>query len=111
MRFNRTLDGVFSLFTTRQAYQLNIEDTEQPLLIHRPKKKTGGDLRKVNRNLTVFLNGVSFYALQQPQEQDQVICLIPELCCMTGLTDLTRADFRVMKVCLIPVLTECDHDL
>ena len=36
------------LFFTRQAYQLNIEDTEQPLLIHRPKKKTGGDLRKVN---------------------------------------------------------------
>lgn len=32
----------------RQAYQLNVEDTEQPLLIHRPKKKTAGDLRKVN---------------------------------------------------------------
>lgn len=63
----------------KQAYQLNIEDTEQPLLIHRPKKKTGGDLRK------------------PPQEQDQIICLIPELCCMTGLTDIARADFRVMK--------------
>lgn len=36
------------LLFTRQAYQLNVEDTEQPLLIHRPKKKTGGDLRKVN---------------------------------------------------------------
>lgn len=36
------------LFHIRQAYQLNVEDTEQPLLIHRPKKKTGGDLRKVN---------------------------------------------------------------
>ena len=35
------------LFHIRQAYQLNVEDTEQPLLIHRPKKKTGGDLRKV----------------------------------------------------------------
>ncbi|XP_065911077.1 piwi-like protein 2 isoform X2 [Dysidea avara] len=62
----------------RQAYQLNVEDSEQPLLIHRPKKKTGGDQR-------------------QAQEQDQVICLIPELCCMTGLTDVARADFRVMK--------------
>lgn len=36
------------LFDIRQAYQLNVEDTEQPLLIHRPKKKTGGDLRKVS---------------------------------------------------------------
>ena len=40
-----------SLFYIRQAYQLNVEDTEQPLLIHRPKKKTGGDLRKVNKKL------------------------------------------------------------
>ena len=25
------------------------------------------------------------------------ICLIPDLSCMTGLTDDTRADFRAMK--------------
>ena len=39
------------LLCIRQAYQLNVEDTEQPLLIHRPKKKTGGDLRKVNTSV------------------------------------------------------------
>lgn len=29
---------------------------------------------------------------------EEVICLIPELCSMTGLTDIARSDFRVMKV-------------
>jgi len=33
---------------------------------------------------------------QQPLER---ICLIPELCFLTGLTDELRKDFRVMKVC------------
>ena len=32
------------------------------------------------------------------QEPEQVICLVPELCSMTGLTDKARNDFRVMKV-------------
>jgi len=30
--------------------------------------------------------------------QLELICLIPELCCLTGLTDDIRQDFRVMKV-------------
>ena len=29
---------------------------------------------------------------------EEVICLVPELCSMTGLTDIARSDFRVMKV-------------
>ena len=30
-------------------------------------------------------------------KQLEVVCLIPEFCSMTGLTDTIRADFRVMK--------------
>ena len=30
-------------------------------------------------------------------ELAKLICLIPELCSMTGLTDQMKADFRVMK--------------
>ena len=33
-----------------------------------------------------------------PQDEEVKICLIPELCSMTGLTDQAREDFRVMKV-------------
>ena len=34
---------------------------------------------------------------QTEEEPEQVICLVPELCSMTGLTDKARNDFRVMK--------------
>ena len=27
-----------------------------------------------------------------------MVCLVPELCAMTGLTDAARSDFKVMKV-------------
>ena len=30
-----------------------------------------------------------------------LVCLIPELCNITGLTDAVRQDFRVMKVSTI----------
>ena len=36
-----------------------------------------------------------FILFQAPLE---VICLIPELCYITGLTDVMRSDFKVMKV-------------
>jgi aubergine-like protein len=54
-------------------YKLPIKDDKQPLLIHREKKKFQGE------------------------EQIRIICLIPELCRMTGLTDAMISDFRVMK--------------
>jgi len=57
-----------------KSYGKKIEDVEQPLLIHRPKAKKG-----------------------QKMPANEVICLIPELCSMTGLTDEIRSDFRVMK--------------
>lgn len=59
----------------KKAYNKDIDDLEQPLLVHRPKR-TKGDPR------------------QGPEE---LICLVPELCCMTGLTDQARSDFKVMK--------------
>lgn len=62
----------------QKSYNLTIQDREQPLLLHRPKKRA-----------------------EQPGERErkqlEVICLIPELCFMTGLTDALRQDFRVMK--------------
>lgn len=35
-----------------------------------------------------------------------MICLIPELCYMTGLTDEIRQDFRVMKVKIICYMSQ-----
>lgn len=58
----------------RRQYQIEIQDPKQPLLVNRPKKK-----------------GIT------EGEADRIICLVPELCLMTGLTDSMRADFRVMK--------------
>ena len=31
------------------------------------------------------------------EKVEDIICLIPELCCITGLTEDIRKDFRVMK--------------
>jgi len=58
----------------KKQYGLDIADRKQPLLINRPTKK----------GLT-------------EAEADRTICLIPELCMMTGLTDAMRSDFRVMQ--------------
>lgn len=60
----------------KKSYDKTLSDTGQPLLIHRPKEKKG---------------------VQQKGKPLEVICLIPELCSMTGLTDAIRSDFRVMK--------------
>lgn len=61
----------------KKSYNLDIIDHEQPLLLHRPKKRQEQD--------------------GQGKKQLEVICLIPEFCYMTGLTDDLRQDFRVMK--------------
>lgn len=59
----------------KNQYNITILDTEQPLLLNMQSKKVSGQAEKVER----------------------FICLIPELCNLTGLTDEMRADFRVMK--------------
>ncbi len=38
---------------------------------------------------------LSYMYVQAPEE---VICLVPELCSMTGLTDVARQDYKIMKV-------------
>jgi len=58
----------------KKQYGIDIADPKQPLLVNRPTKK----------GLT-------------EAEADRTICLIPELCMMTGLTDAMRSDFRVMQ--------------
>ncbi|CAL4094922.1 unnamed protein product, partial [Meganyctiphanes norvegica] len=58
----------------KDAYNIKIKDPQQPLLLHKVKKK---ELRE--------------------QGTTKILCLIPELCYMTGLTDEMRSDFRVMK--------------
>ncbi|KAH3863467.1 hypothetical protein DPMN_026456, partial [Dreissena polymorpha] len=60
----------------KKNYNLTIKDQGQPLLIHRPKAKMQQGERKPKL---------------------EVICLIPELCYMSGLNDALRQDFRVMK--------------
>lgn len=44
------------------------------------------------------LNKWRIVFFQGMEQQCENICLIPELCYMTGLTDELRSDFRVMKV-------------
>jgi aubergine-like protein len=74
----------------KTAYGINIKDIEQPLLLHRPK---------VNRIVKRKEKKDSPNEGQDVEEEgEKVICLIPELCSMTGLTDNARNDFRVMKV-------------
>lgn len=58
----------------RKVYNKEIQDPEQPLLVHRPKEK------EIQRG-----------------KKPGLVCLIPELCYITGLTDSVRQDFRVMK--------------
>lgn len=67
----------------RQQYDINIRDPNQPLLFHRPKVKV-----KTGTQVGGEGNG------NGPTE---VICLVPELCFMTGLSEELRADFNVKK--------------
>lgn len=57
----------------KRQYGIDIQDPDQPLIVHRPKKAVS------------------------EAEVTKLICLIPELCLLTGLTDAMRSDFRVMK--------------
>ena len=57
----------------KQAYNIEVQDMKQPLLLSMPKAR---DRRR-------------------GQEGPQ--CILPELCSLTGLADEVRADFNVMK--------------
>ena len=58
----------------QKNYGQQIKDHKQPLLIHRPKRKT-----------------------VEEEESGKLIALVPELCNMTGLTESMKSDFKVMK--------------
>lgn len=55
----------------KQQYNIKIQDVEQPLLISKQTKT-------VNQ-----------------EKIDRLICLVPEFCNLTGLTDAMRSDFKV----------------
>ncbi len=58
----------------KKQYSIDIRDMDQPLLISRPKRSSLSE-----------------------KDVGKVICLIPELCMLTGMTDAMRNDFRIMK--------------
>ncbi|RWS20791.1 piwi-like protein 2, partial [Leptotrombidium deliense] len=55
----------------KRHWNIEIRDPNQPMLVHQPRKKG--------------------------QPDGSMICLVPELSFMTGLTDDIRSDFRVMR--------------
>ncbi|XP_060528061.1 piwi-like protein Ago3 isoform X2 [Cylas formicarius] len=59
----------------KQQYNITINDVNQPLLLHRRSVKVSGKAEK----------------------EDRMVCLVPELSFLTGLTDTMRNDFKVMK--------------
>lgn len=66
----------------REHYDIDIKDKNQPLLFHRPKAKQKAGAANGSGG-----NGSSTDA----------ICLVPELCFMTGLSEEMRADFNLKK--------------
>lgn len=58
----------------KNQYGIIIQDPDQPLIIHRAKVKS-----------------------ESEEEITKLICLVPELCMMTGMTEGMRADFKIMK--------------
>jgi len=57
----------------KSQYSIDIKDLNQPLLLHRVKKKN------------------------QNEKEVKLICLVPELCMLTGMSDAMRTDFKIMK--------------
>uniref|UniRef100_A0AAG5D8I8 Uncharacterized protein n=1 Tax=Anopheles atroparvus TaxID=41427 RepID=A0AAG5D8I8_ANOAO len=59
----------------KQQYDIDIADHKQPLLLHRAERRVSG----------------------QAKPQEMLVCLVPEICYLTGLTDELRSDFKVMR--------------
>ena len=58
----------------KNQHGITIKDPDQPLLMHRLKKKA-----------------------EEEKDVTKIICLVPELCLMTGMTDEMKADFKIMS--------------
>ena len=59
-------------------YNLKINDEKQPLLLNKAKKKFKGGQRGGER-------------------EEEIIYLVPELCCMTGFTEEVKSNFTIMR--------------
>jgi aubergine len=59
-------------------YNLQIKDLQQPLLMNKVKRKFKGGQRGGER-------------------EEEIIYLIPELCCMTGFTEEVKSNFTIMR--------------
>ncbi|KAG5670554.1 hypothetical protein PVAND_000808 [Polypedilum vanderplanki] len=59
----------------KNEYNIKIQDLKQPLLISRKEMRVSGEKKKL----------------------DFVVCLVPELCFLTGLSDEMRSNYNVMK--------------
>ena len=56
----------------KQKYDINIKDKQQPLLVNKPREKT-------SHESTV----------------SRLICLVPEICNLTGLTDVSVFNLKI----------------
>ena len=65
----------------KTQYQIDIKDLKQPLLVHRPKKKMQA----------------SPTAVAGASDTPETICLLPELCFLTGLNDQIRNDTNLKR--------------
>lgn len=72
------------MFHFREHYNIEIKDLKQPLLLNRAKKskqaQEGGAGGECEKGAT------------------EIICLIPELCFMTGMSEEIRNDIKIKKV-------------
>ncbi|KAF0987090.1 hypothetical protein HZS_3491 [Henneguya salminicola] len=66
----------------KEVYGLEITDTDQPLLINIPKSTITSNAPNATANSRKTLS---------------LICLIPEFCFLTGITDDMRSNFNLMK--------------
>jgi hypothetical protein len=73
----------YQLIINREHYNIEISDLKQPLLLNRAKSKQQKQQQ------------------QQPNRgspKNEIVCLIPELCFLTGLTDEIRSDATIKRV-------------
>uniref|UniRef100_A0A182P6A3 Uncharacterized protein n=1 Tax=Anopheles epiroticus TaxID=199890 RepID=A0A182P6A3_9DIPT len=59
----------------KEHYAIEIKDHQQPLLLNRSERRVSG----------------------QAKTEEMIVCLIPEICFLTGLTDEMRNDHKVMR--------------
>lgn len=74
-------------------YGKEIKCLTQPLLVSRPKRIDERKTSKINSSLRLMLPYFSFKG-----DPDRLLCLIPEFCYMTGLSEENRKDHTKMKV-------------